>query len=564
VTLVVGLIIAKLIDVQGLHAASYRALSQQETLQTAPVPAVRGEIVSSNGTVLAFTVRTDTVTADPYGQSASALADIARKLAVPLQLSSGTILQLLRHPSSPQWVELKSSVSASAADAIGRLNLPGIALEPTYMRVYPGGDLAASLLGFVSTNPATQLMTGQAGLEQAYNALLAGRSGREMYEIDAASQPIPGTESVIKTAVPASSLRLTIQSDIQWQAERQCALEIRRSGARTCTVVVMQPATGKILALAQYPTFNPAAPASIAATADIAVAHLFAPGSTAKVITAAAAFADAGQTPTTSYYVPDRIFWHGAWYQDAEAHPAMRYTIAGIIAHSLNDGMIQVASHVTPRQQYAMFRAFGIGAPTGLRLPGEASGPVQLPPLPWTGGYSNERYQISFGQAVGVNAVQMASVYATIADGGVRVAPSVVAGRTTPGGRYLPAPSPARRRVLTAAVAGELMRVLEQVPVTYAQAGETWGLIPGYTVAAKTGTAQNLPGSTFGSSFIGIAPASSTGLVVAVNVQDPRIGSRFGIDVAGPVFNAVMRFALATMKIPPDGGHVPYVPLTAP
>jgi cell division protein FtsI (penicillin-binding protein 3) len=509
-----------------------------------------------------MTVRVDTVSADPPQMQQAAMPGIATRLAGPLRMGQAAILSLLRHPSSPDYVILKHQVSAPVADAISGLGLPGIYLTPAYVRTYPG-NVAAPLLGFISTSSAG-LMVGQAGLELADNKLLAGRSGTQFYERDPAGQPIPGTESVTRPAVPAGSLRLTIQSDIQWMAEHECAIDVARTGARTCTVVVMQPATGRILALAQYPTFDPAAVPSVAATRDVALADLFAPGSTAKVITTAAALADAGQTPRSIYYVPDRIFWHGAWYSDAEMHPSRRYTLAGIIANSLNDGMVQVASHVTPQQQYAMFRAFGIGSSSGLNLPGESYGPVQLPPPPWTGSYGDERYVISFGQGVSVNALQMASVYATIANGGVRVTPTVVAGRTTSSGQYLAAPPQPRRRVISAKVAAELMAMLEQVPVTYASRGELWGLIPGYTVAAKTGTAQNLPDSTVGSSFIGIAPATADGLLVAVNVQDPRVGSHFGIDVAGPVFNAVMKFALATMKIPPDGDHVPYVPLTAP
>jgi cell division protein FtsI (penicillin-binding protein 3) len=304
----------------------------------------------------------------------------------------------------------------------------------------------------------------------------------------------------------------------------------------------------------------------VPATKNVALDNVFAPGSTAKVITAAAAFEYAGQTPRTSYVVPDVKFWHGAWYRDAESHPTRRYTIAGIIAHSLNDGMIQVADQVTPAEQYKMFRAFGIGSKSGLDLPGESAG-LLAPPSHWTGGQANTRYQISFGQSVDVTALQMASVYATIANGGVRVAPSIVAGHTTATGRYVAAPRPAARRVISARTAAELMRVLEQVPVVYNQAGEPWGIIPGYTVAAKTGTAQEQGTHGrryYGSSFIGIAPAKSSGLVVAVNLQDPRNGTYFGIDVAGPVFNAVMKFALASMKIPPGGGHVPNVPLTVP
>lgn len=566
IAVVITLVLGRLVQLQGADAARYRSLGMHLRAWTVTTPAVRGEIVASNGTVLAMTMQTDTVYADPpvLSQSVS-LAGAAAKLAGPLGMSQARILYLLQHPTSRDYIILKQSVSSTAAATISKLGLdPGVSMTPTYQRAYPGGDLAAPLLGFVDKN-ATGLMTGEAGLEQTFNSLLAGKSGRAVYELGGNQQPIPGTETTVKEAVPAGNLRLTINSDIQWEAEHECALQVAKTKAKNCTVVVIQPSTGKILAMAQYPTFSPDAPASLGATRDIAVSNIFAPGSTAKVITAAAAFQDAGLTPRSSFVVPDAINWHGAWYHDAETHPTQRYTIAGILAHSLNDGMVQVADHVRPQQQYAMFRALGIGSPSGLGLPDESAG-ILAPPSQWTGGQANTRYQISFGQSVSVTAIQMADVYATIANGGVRVSPSLVAGHTTADGRYVPAARPAARRVMSAHTAAELMRSLEQVPVVYNQAGEPWGIIPGYTVAAKTGTAQEYKstgGFYYGSSFIGVAPASSHGLVVAVNLQRPENGY-FGIDVAGPVFNAVMKFALATMKIPPGGGHVPNVPLTVP
>ncbi|HEX5190896.1 MAG TPA: penicillin-binding protein 2 [Streptosporangiaceae bacterium] len=559
----VTLVLGRLVQLQGVDASRYRYLSHKERVTSQTTPAVRGEIVSSDGTILAMTTRTDTVYADPpLITKSTTFGAVAAKLAGLLRMKPSAIVALLQRPSSPDYVKLKASVRGQVADAISKLGLPGIAMTPTYQRAYPGGDLAAPLLGFVHTNPASSAMTGMAGLEQTYNSVLEGRGGTVVYEQGTNGLPIPGTESTVKEAEPAGNLRLTIQSDIQWKAEQECAAQVARTRARNCTVVVMQPSTGRILALAQYPTFSPVAPASVPATKDIALANVFAPGSTAKVITAAAAFQYAGMTPDTSFVVPDAIKWHGALYHDAEPHKTQRYTIAGIIAHSLNDGMIQVAQHVSPGDQYRMFRALGIGSRSGLRLPGESAG-LLLPPSSWTGGDANTRYQLSFGQSVGVTAIQMSSVYATIANGGVRIAPTVVAGHTTSSGRYIPAERPAGKRVMSRRTAHELMRILDQVPVVYNQAGEPWGMIPGYTVAAKTGTAQE-PRNAYGSSFIGIAPSSSKGLVVAVNLQDPRNGTYFGIDVAGPVFNAVMKFALSSMKIAPDGGHVPAVPLTVP
>jgi cell division protein FtsI (penicillin-binding protein 3) len=228
--------------------------------------------------------------------------------------------------------------------------------------------------------------------------------------------------------------------------------------------------------------------------------------------------------------------------------------------------MVQVAQHVSPQVQYQYYRAFGIGVPTGLPLPGASEG--QLPPVSqWWG---NERFTLAFGQGVAATAVQMAGVYAAIANHGIRVSPSIVAGTTGPSGQFTPAPPPHRQRVLKASTARELVSILQQVPYLDATlAYQPWGEIPGYSVASKTGTAQVWDPKAhclcqYGSSYIGMAPASNPKVVVAVNIQNPRQGDYFGNYVAGPAFYQVMKFALATLKIPPDGGKRPHVPLTAP
>jgi cell division protein FtsI (penicillin-binding protein 3) len=253
-------------------------------------------------------------------------------------------------------------------------------------------------------------------------------------------------------------------------------------------------------------------------------------------------------------------------FHDADPHPAERLTLAGVLAHSSNVGMVQVAQHVSPQVQYDYYRNFGIGTPAGLRLPGASSG-ILAKPSAWWG---DQRYTLAFGQGVAVTAVQMASVYATIANGGVRVQPSIVAGTSGPGGRFDQARSPAGKRVLRESTARQLISILQQVPHLDATlAAQPWGEIPGYSVAAKTGTAQVWDPKKrclcqYGSSYIGMAPASHPRLVVAVNVQHPRRGSYFGNAVAGPVFYHVMRFALQALKIPPDGAKRPDVRLTAP
>ena len=560
-----SLVAGRLIQVQVMEGSFYRAQADTLRLRTTPVPAMRGSVTTADGTTLAMTVQTDQVTADPPTIKAAktSLASVASALASPLGMTSAAILAKLQHPTSQQWVLLKQSIPAAAASRVSALNEPGITLTPTYSRVYPNGDLAANIVGFTNTNSSGDLV-GRAGVEESYNRLLAGQDGEQETQIGTNGQPIPVSGQTSRPMVPGANVKLTIMASLQWEAEQACAQRVRQTHADSCTVVVMQPSTGRILAMAQAPSYSPASPASLASTVDMPVSDVFDPGSTAKVITVAAALEHGGQTPMSAYTVPDQILWHGFTYHDADYHPTERLTIAGILVQSSNVGMVQVAQHISPQVQYDYFRSFGIGQPSVPGLPAESNGILYQP-----GKWGDLRYTMSFGQGVAVTAVQMASVYATIANGGIRVAPSIVAGTTTASGRFVPAPKPASHRVIQAKTARELMAMLQQVPWLDAVNGaEPWGLIPGYSVASKTGTAQisNQAGCLclYGSSYIGIAPASDPQLVVAVNVQNPRKGGYYGDIVAGPVFGKVMKFALTTLHIPPDGGKRPNVRLTAP
>jgi cell division protein FtsI (penicillin-binding protein 3) len=566
--IVLSVFAGRLIQLQGLDSARYRTAAERQLLKTIAIPAVRGEIVSSDGTVLALTVQTETIFADPELIPAADRPTVASQLSAPLRLAPATILALLDHPSSPGYVVLARNVPQSAAERVIHLGEPGVDMTPSYTRAYPDGDLAANIVGFTDTSPKTGDLEGEAGLEEQYNSLLAGRAGNEEVEEGADGEPIPLTEASLSPAIPARNLRLTINAYIQNEAEQVCRQRVTQTHARNCSIVVMQPHTGAILAMAQWPTFNPANVSSVAQTTNIAVADVFAPGSTLKPVTVAAALERGGQTPMSTYTIPDQIVIdHQFTFHDAEYHPTVRYTIAGIVAHSSNVGMVQVARHITPIQQYDYLRAFGLGSVSGLGAPGESPG---LLPKPGSANYwADDPFEFSFGQGLGVTAIQMASIYATIANGGVRVQPSLVAGTTSSTGAFTPAPRPAERRVLRKKTARELMTILQQVPEVNAQAGEPWGLIPGYLVAAKTGTAQvpgpGYPGCLcqYGSSYIGIAPANHPQLVVAVNIQDPK-GNYYGIAVAGPAFYDVMKFALQTMRVAPDHAKTPYIRLTAP
>ncbi|MBO0817822.1 MAG: penicillin-binding protein 2, partial [Actinobacteria bacterium] len=583
VAFVLSLFAGRLFQLQGMDYGKYRSIAQRQRLENIQIPAFRGSIEGADGRPLAMTVQADLVFADPTEMTAprqaaeSVRARYAAELAGPLGMPASGVLSLLDHPTSPRYVKLEDGVSVSNANKINGLGIPGIAMQPEFHRTYPDGQLAAGLLGF--TNGSSGTLRGAAGLEYEYNWMLAGRSGSQEVEMGG-GQPIPTAEDRVVPAVPGRSLRLTVLPDLQYQAEQACAARVQAVRADSCTAVVMNPRTGQLLAVASEPSFNPNNPVSGANIGgDPAVADVFEPGSTAKVITAAAAMEHGGQTVNSPYTVPYQIVQDGFQFHDADPHPTEHLTLAGILVHSSNVGMVQVAQHVSPQVQYEYFRAFGIGSGSGLNLPGEDPG-ILAAPANWWG---NERYTLAFGQGVAINAVQLASVYATIANGGVRVQPSVVAGTvsgpdsagsssaaesasTATGGTFTPAAPAPRRRVLQPQTSAAFLRMLQWVPKL--DVGP-WGVIPGYQIAAKTGTAQRSDPSCgclrgYNSSYVGMAPASNPQVVVAAVVQNPRSANYYGNSVAGPVFHDIMQSALETLKIPPSGDKTPAVRLTAP
>jgi cell division protein FtsI (penicillin-binding protein 3) len=581
IAFVLSLFAGRLIQLQGFESGVYLQLAQAQRLQGENIPAVRGTITAANGQPLAITVQTYLVYADPAMMTAAQMPQIAGDLAGPLAMTQASVLTLLQNPTSRDYVVLKKGVSQQVADQIKGLalpgvtgtsgtggmtvgtGLPGIAMQASYTRIYPDGNATSNLLGFTQTTPTGNL-SGAAGLEYSDNTLLAGKPGHEQFQAGTNGEQIPLAAGKNTPAVNGSGLRLTIVPALQWEAQEACQQQVIKSQADNCTAVVMQPGTGKILAMAQWPAYDPSS-TNPQATSNLAVQNIFEPGSTAKVITAAAAMEKGGQTITSTYTVPDVINIGGFTFHDAEYHPVERWTIAGILAHSSNDGMVQVVRHVPPQTQYDYLRAFGLDAPTGVNLPGESIGLLPSPSAWW----GNERYTLSFGQGVDVTALQMASVYATIANGGVRVQPTIVQGTTSSAGTYTPAPASPSRRVIQTSTARSLIGAMQQVPGVDLAGGQPWGVIPGYAIAAKTGTSQELDPAKnclckYGSSWIGMAPGDNPQLVVSVNVQNPKKNGYFGAVVAGPVFYQVMKFALQTMKIPPDGAKPADVPLTGP
>jgi cell division protein FtsI (penicillin-binding protein 3) len=577
--IVLTLFAGRLVQLQGMESGYYKAAAATEQVRVNPLPALRGTIYGANGQPLAMTIETYTVTADPPLITDADKPSVAQELAAPLGLTAAQVLSLLVHPTSRDYVQLATRVSTANEAKIEAFDIPGLTMTPSFIRAYPDGSATANLVGFTNVDPKTGVIKGQSGIEAEYNSLLTGTTGSEQVMVGADGVPIPLAGTQDKPAQDGASIRLTIVPALQFEAQQACQQEVAKTHAANCSVVVIQPKTGAILAMAQWPTYDQPTLTNVDQTTDIPDHSMFDPGSTAKVITAAAAFEQGGQTPMSTYNIPYVLYRGGQAIHDAEWSPGEKYTIAGIVANSSNVGMSQVVSHVSPQVQYDYLRAFGLGQPSPLGLPDEepnaAYAPAALPPpSQWA---ADERYTLSYGQGISVNAVQMASVYATIANDGVRVQPTLIAGTYNAAGQYVPAkPSPSTK-VIQPKTAKELISILQQVPAVDNAANQRWGDIAGYAIAAKTGTssepsqppAKPCPASNplcvHGSSYIGMAPGNGPQVVVAVNVQDPKSKTDyFGDEVAGPVFYSVMNFALQALQIQPQPGLVaPYVRLNA-
>jgi cell division protein FtsI (penicillin-binding protein 3) len=583
IAIVLTLFAGRLVQIQGMESGHLKAAADQEQVKTMSLPAERGTIYGANGLPLAMTIETYTVTADPPEIADADKPADARALAAALGqtssgLTAGKVLNLLRHPTSTDYVVLATGVSTTDEAKVEALNIPGLTMTSTFVRAYPDGSATANVIGFTNVNQ-NGVINGQSGIEEEYNSLLTGTAGSEQVVVGADDVPIPLAGSEETPAKNGDSIKLTIIPSLQFQAQQACQQEVAKTKAANCSVVIMQPKTGAILAMAQWPTYDQNTLTNVADTLDYPDSYMFDPGSTAKVITAAAAFEHGGQTPMSSYTIPYEIYRGGQWIHDAEWSPGEDYTIAGIIANSSNIGMSQVVSHVTPQTQYDYLKAFGLGEPTGLGLPGEEPDASSVstalpPPSQWP---ADDRYTLSFGQGVNVNNVQMASVYATIANDGVRVQPTLIAGTYNDAGQYVPAKPQPSTKVIQPKTAKELISILQQVPGVDNEADQRWGDIAGYAIAAKTGTSSEPARGTekpcpasdplcvHGSSYIGMAPGNDPQVVVAVNVQNPDTSSDyFGDEVAGPVFYSAMNSALQTLQIQPRPGLVaPYVRLNA-
>ncbi|GAA2153730.1 cell division protein FtsI [Kitasatospora kazusensis] len=602
--LVLVLFGARLVQLQLVDSDSLAAQAGANKYVEVKLPAERGSITSSDGVVLATTVDAYDITGDPsaYTPEKSHIPDAPEQAAALLAPIVGRTKEQLAtalHTPKTQWAMLSPRQSPEGKKQIGDLRtalakqvdtkacraqrsllgkpadqggrqflddacfnpLASVTAEPTTRRVYPADGLAANLVGYVNSDGV-----GSGGLELQYEHELAGTAGKTT-AASAGGRTVAAGGSRL-TPVPGSDLRLTVNRDIQWAAQRAITDQVANAGADKGYVIVQDVKTGQVLAMASSPGFNPndLSTAKSAQLGNPAVQDAYEPGSTAKLMTMAAVLDTGTASWDTHVTVPNTLQRSDRVFHDDVEHETWYLTLAGVLAKSSNIGTIEAAEHLGKTQPEAdkvlgdYLHRFGIGQPSGIGFPGETRG-LLAKPEDWSG---SQQYTIPFGQGLSVNALQATSVFSTVANGGVRVAPSLLAGTTGPDGRYVPAPAGAATQVVKPETAKTLTEMLESV-VTDEQGTGNAAQIPGYRVAGKTGTANRVDPKTgkysgYTASFIGFAPAEAPRVTVSCVIQNP-VNGHFGGQLCGPVFKQVMEFALKTLRIAPSGSEAPNLPV---
>ncbi|MDP9861849.1 MULTISPECIES: peptidoglycan D,D-transpeptidase FtsI family protein [Streptosporangium] len=550
-TFVLSIFAGRLIQLQGLDSKVYTAEAAEQRVRDEKLTARRGSITDVNGHELALTVEAREIFVDPAEVDPRERDQVATVLATELNQPKEQIAAKLGNSGS-RYQQVAAAVDPSVAqrimERIAKQKLSGVGSKPRYRRDYPGGDLAGTLLGFVGDDG-----TGLSGLENTYNKLLAGRDGEQVIETGREGQHIPMTRSTLQAPVEGRDVRLTIDRDVQWAAQKAITDQVGATGARTGSVIVIDVPTGQVVAMANAPELDLRAWEKTAPEdwVNRSVTDVFEPGSTNKVITAAAALESGAVRPETVFRVPDNIRCADRVLRDSHPHPVERLTFSGVVATSSNVGTILASQRVGDQRLHEMLQRFGFGAKPGSGLLGEEAG--LLPD--WKKWSGSQRCTIAYGQGVSVTALQTASVYQTIANGGTRVTPQAVAGTTTEKGVFVPSAPGKRTRVVSERTAREVTGMLEAA-VSEEGTGSL-AAIEGYRVAGKTGTAMRYDPKCQGycgytSTFVGFAPADKPRLVVLAVVQDPHKGY-YGGEIAAPVFKKVMTFALKSKKIPPTG-----------
>lgn len=557
----------QLLRVQAFDASSVASAAEFNRLRTVVTPAVRGEILDTNGVVLASSVERRTITVDQTALPSYTRAIAKKRTTVGVVGAAEVLAPLLGTTPAALVTQLTGTaryrvvakeITPLVWRQISALGIPGVYSETTTKRVYPTNLSTAPVVGFLANDGKDG-----GGIEYTQRAALAGTPGKQVYEQARSGQMIPWAVQENVPAVAGKNVTLTIDADLQWVAQNAIANTVTSSGALSGYVVVQEVKTGKLRAVASYPTFDPTnvGGATRFQLQNHAFEDTYEPGSTGKVMSMATAIELGKITPTTSLIVPNRLPRGGVSFKDDVDHPTLNLTVAGALAMSSNIGTMLATETVPPPILESYFRKFGIGSKPATGFLGESAG-IFARSTDWS---SSQRYNILFGQGYSLNAIQATGVYQTLANGGVHIPPSIVESTTDSNGTVTPATAPQGERVVSTDTAAKVSQMLEEVVGPGGTAPKA--KIDGYRVAGKTGTANRYDDAVKGysgytASFIGYAPADDPKYVISVTLQRPVQG-HFGGQLGAPIFQKVMTYLLQKHQIAPSGQIAPVIPLSS-
>jgi cell division protein FtsI (penicillin-binding protein 3) len=545
-------LLGRLLYLQVLKHEEYAKLADSQHAKTIPLKPRRGPILDRNGQVLAVSAKAESLYA--LTSRIENREALARRLAPVLEEPAREISRRL--DSAKRFVFVKRRLPPDVALAVRALDEPALGFVDESLRLYPNRELAAHALGFEGVDGK-----GLAGVEQSWDGQLAGAEGRALVGRDALGREVTGSPTVLKPSVPGQGVMLTIDATLQYIAEREVEAAWRRTRSKAAMAVLMDPRSGEILALAIRPTYNPN---SYAAAADDdrrvrAVTDPFEPGSTFKVILAAAALEEGVARPTDRFYAENGAITVAR----TTIHDWKKYgwlTFTEVLQNSSNVGSIKVGLALGKERYYKYISAFGFGVPAGVGLSGESRGQLR-PPSRWSG---LSLATMSIGQEISVTALQMVAAFAAIANGGRLMQPQIVHAVLDSQGRVTRTIEP---RVVRQVITPDTAHTLTRMMTTVVREGTGHNAaIPGYEVAGKTGTAQKLDPATRRYSrapgvlsFVGFAPADDPRLAMLVMLDEPK-NEKWGSEAAAPIFAAIGREALRYLNVPPhDTSPVPLV-----
>jgi cell division protein FtsI (penicillin-binding protein 3) len=538
-------ILLRLSYLQVVKHDEYSRLAENQHAKTIALRPKRGPIVDRTGQVLAESSAAESLFALPH--RIDDIPRLARTLAPILGDPAPEIAK--RIDASKRFVWVKRKLPPAVAQAVRELHDPGLGFLQESLRLYPSRELAAQVVGFEGLDGK-----GLGGVEQVWDQHLAGTEGRALVERDALGRDVTGAPTVLKASVPGQGVALTIDATLQYLAEKEVEAAWQRTRSKAAMAVMMDPRTGEILALAIRPTFNPNAFATATdeQRRNRAITDPFEPGSTFKVIMAAAALEEGVVKPTDRFYGENgKIKVATAVISDWK--PFGWLTFSEVLQNSSNVGSIKAGTLLGKDRYYRYITAFGFGQPVGLGLPGESRGQLR-PPAKWS---ALSLATMSIGQEISVTAVQILSAFAAIANGGRLMQPQIVRAVLDAQGREASVFEPkAVRQVISPETARELTTIM--TAVVSDGTGHN-AAIPGYEVAGKTGTAQKMDPATRRYShapgilsFVGFAPADDPRMAMIVLLDEPK-NEKWGSEAAAPIFSAIGREALRHMNVPPRG-----------